>query len=487
MHEQEAVPMNDEAVQEESKDAVSKQEDEPLENGDPNADKPIWRWFVGVIALGFMSLCTGSVNLYPAMRADIMAGLGLNDTVANFMLTGGVLILYITLPTGIFMDRFGANLTLLISVIVTIVSYIVICIPGTYKIPGVFILFYLIMAFGSCSLFLVALQVVLARAPYKVKGFSVSIVSASLSLSFGLYLEIFKAGTKTLKCVGYNCVISGFQMVGTLVCCVVAVTAPIAYFAYRPFVESGQGEGGRSWKLLLDPKMYILLLGMLLTVFDGLLVVSAGDYLWRRYGKGYPQGAATWGTAFSVTNCVCTIVLSAILDVILNKLKASRSRWFAFFWLVMTLIPLANAIIFNSTDNEILFACFSSMMGIPFGFGLAHFPALVGEAFGKFFGFALGIVQIGSIISAASTMSIVAALNKTGTMGAFIFAACLHVVVGLLVLLVLGRKPSMPESSSSDVPNEETKVLAESNTSSSSVEVEEGPVSSDSSENAVVA
>ena len=456
--------------------------------GDPNADKPLWKWFLGVICLGFMSLCTGSVNLYPAFRTDIKQAFGINDTVANFMLTGGVLILYITLPTGVFMDKFGANLTLLVSTIVTIVSYIIL--PFTYKIPGVFILFYFLMAFGTCSLFMVALQIVLSRAPYKVKGFSVSIVSAALSLSFGLYLEVYKAGTKVLKCVAYNCVISGFQMVMILVCCVIAVTAPLAYFFYRNFEESGKQEGVKNWKLFCDPKMYILLFGMLMTVFDGLLIVSAGSYVWPLYGKGYPDGAGKWGTAFSVTNCICTIVLSAILDVILNKLNAPRHRWFAFFWLVMGLIPLANAIIFKSTDNEYLFAAFSSMMGIPFGFGLAHIPALTAEVFGNDnYGFAFGIVQIGSIISAASTLSIVAALNKNGIMGAFIVATCLHAIIGLLILFVL--KPAAPkeeESSSSDVPNEETKVASQSNTSSSiEVDDEEGSTSSESTENDVVA
>lgn len=453
--------------------------------GDPNADKPLWKWFLAVISLGFMSLCTGSVNLYPSMRTDIMAALGINDTVANFMLTFGVLILYITLPTGVFMDKFGANLTLLISVIMTIVSYIIL--PFTYKIPGLFIFLYFVMAFGSCSLFMVALQIVLSRAPWKVKGFSVSIVSAALSLSFGLYLEIYKAGTKTLKCVGFNCVISGFEMVEILVCCIVAVTAPLAYVFYRGFEESGKQESVRSWRLLLSPATYILLVGMLMTVFDGLLIVSAGDYVWRRYGRGYPEGAGKWGTAFSVTNCICTIVLSAILDVILNKLKAPRSRWFAFFWLVMGLIPLANAIIFKSTDNEILFACFASMMGIPFGFGLAHIPALTAEVFGNDnYGFAFGIVQIGSIISAASTMSIVAALNKNGTMAAFIVATCLHVIVGLLILFVLKPKKQEESSSSEDVANEETKVAPDSGTSSS-IEVDENSTSSESIENDVVA
>ena len=405
---------------------------------DPNADKPLWRWFVAVILLGVVSLTTGTPNLYPSQRDAITHDLGLSSGLATFMLTGGVMMLFITLPTGMFMDHFGANLTFFISIFLTIIPYIIL--PFCYKITGLFITLYFVMAFGNASLFIVALQIAMSRSPAKVKGLSTSICSGALSLSFGLFLEIYKAGAsgKTLKCIGDNCVISGIEMVMIAVCVMVIVCAPIAYLCYRDFEQGGNQPSVRSWKLLGNYKLYILLLTMFMAVYDGQLIISAGDLVWKRYGRSYPDGASKYGIAFSVTNCVFSIGLSALLDLVMNKTKSPRQRWFGIFWFAMGLVPLMIAILFKTTDNEILFAVFTSMMGIPFGFGMTHIPALTSDTFGNDkVGFAFGVVQIGSIIASASTMSIMNALEKTGTMMAFIVAALLHVICSGLVFFLL--------------------------------------------------
>ena len=415
--------------------------DQPLlasDEKDPNAEKPLWKWFVAVILLGVISLTTGTPNLYPSQRQAIMQDLGLSSGLATFMLTGGVMMLFITLVPGIFLDHFGANVTFLVSIFLTIIPYIIL--PFCYKVKGLFITLYFVMAFGSASLFLVALQVAMGRSPAQVKGLSTSIVSGALSLSFGLFLEIYKAGAsgKTLKCVGEHCVISGFEMVMIAVCVMVLVCSPIAFVFFRQFEQGGNQPSVRSWKLLADYKLYILLFTIMMAVFDGQLIISAGDLVWTRYGSSYPDGASKYGIAFSVTNCVFSIGLSAVLDVVMNKTGSPRQKWFAVFWFVMGVIPLVIAILFKTTDNEIVFAIFTSMMGIPFGFGMAHIPALTSDTFGNDkVGFAFGIVQIGSIVTAASTMSLMNALGKTGTMVAFLVAAFFHFVMAALVLFLL--------------------------------------------------
>jgi hypothetical protein len=86
-----------------------------------------------------------------------------------------------------------------------------------------------------------------------------------------------------------------------------------------------------------------------------------------------------------------------------------------------------------------------SSMGIPFGFGLTQIPALVSDAFGNDkYGFAFGIVQIRSIIAAASTMPIVQPLEQGGIMTCFIVAAASHVLVGILLLLFM--KPVLEQN-----------------------------------------
>ena len=86
--------------------------------------EPLWKWFVGIILLSFITLTTGSPNLYPSQIDHIQESLHISKGLATFMLTGGVMLMYITLPTGVFMDHFGTTITYFISIGITVVSYI---------------------------------------------------------------------------------------------------------------------------------------------------------------------------------------------------------------------------------------------------------------------------------------------------------------------------------------------------------------------------
>lgn len=400
-----------------------------------NEVQPIWKWVVAVIFLAMTSLTTGSVNLYPSQRDQIIEALHLSDSLATFMLTGGVMIMYITLPAGLFMDHFGGNLTLLFSSIITVISYVYL--SFFTKPTWLFVTFYLLMAFGSSSLFIVCLQLVLSRAPLKIKGASASIVGASLSLSFGLFLEIYKAGKTAFKCNEYDgsCVFSSFRLVGIVVISMVTVCAPIAYFFYRHFPSSGNQPSTRVWSLFCDFRLYIFLLLMLVTVFDGMIVLEGGDHIWKIYGKGYPSGASDWGIVFSVINCVMTIVLSALIDYLMHKFDVSRMKVFGSIFVCFAVVPFILGFLFKFTDNEKLFGCFFSTLGMLFGLGLTQIPTLVSDAFGNDkYGFAFGIVQFGSIFSSASAMPILLKFEENGILWTLFVFSGLHVILGSLII-----------------------------------------------------
>lgn len=406
---------------------------------------PLWKWFIAVILLSLISLTTGSPNLYPSQFDNIKQALDISSGVTTFMLTGGVLMMYFTLPTGIFMDHFGTTLTFWIAIGITVVSYFALMFCSS--ISWLFIVVYLLMAFGSSSLFIVNLEIVLSKTPQNIKGFSTSIVSASLSLSFGLFLEIFKLGKKEtiFKCRGYECVFSSFQVVALVIMVVVLIASPIAFYFFRQFKPPlHKANGNDTLKPKLNPfsifrqiRLYILFIAFLLTVFDGLLVVSGGSFIWKLYGKGYPDGASDWGIGFSVMNCIFTILLSALLDFLIHQFSFGRSKIFGIFWVLLSLIPILVGIIFKSSDNETLFGIFVSLMGIPFGFGLAQIPALVSDYFGdNLFGFGFGVVALSAIIPSVSTMPLVQIMNKNAAMFTFFGCASMHLIIGFSMMRV---------------------------------------------------
>jgi hypothetical protein len=292
------------------------------------------------------------------------------------------------------------------------------------------------MSFGSSSLFVTGMQLALARAPAAIKGISLSVVSAAMSLSFGALLELFKLGKKEMPCRGQGCVFSGFQLVSFVVSGILIVSVPGAFFFFRGFPEHVNVEKPKTnWSLLRNPILYLFLVNMFCGIFDGMMVLSAGDTVWNKYGKGYPAGASTWGTAFSFTNFASTILLSILIDWALNKWDDFRQRWFGFFWMGFGAKPITVSLLFHFTDDSVLFGIFMSAMGILFGFSLTQIPAMVSDAFGnEKYGTAFGIVQVGSIIAAASTMPVVDQLSTDGIMGMFILAAALHVLLGIITI-----------------------------------------------------
>jgi MFS family permease len=367
-----------------------------------------------------------------------------------FMVTGGVLLLYITLPAGLIMDKFGVTTTLFISVGVTAVSYIIMIFCKSQ--PWLFITLYLIGALGSASLFICCLQITLSRSPKDIKGVSCSIVSASLSLSFGLWMQIFNSGGKIFNCEE-NCTLEQFKTVAMFLSIIIIVCSFVAWFFYRKFPPRGENASHNEeskqipWHIMKDPKLYLLASLMLLTVFDGLTIISGGSRIWTIYG--FKDGQVTYSTAFSVTNCIATILISMLIDFLIAKYKFARVRVFSVCWSIFIIIHIIVAIVFGTAHNKVAFGIVSSMMGIPFGFGLTHVPTLTSDIFGdEVYGFAFGIVQFGSIISAAGTLPLISQLEKAGIIGVFVVQIILHIITSVL-LFFTKREEEMYEISPS--------------------------------------
>jgi MFS family permease len=409
-----------------------------------NKEQPIWKWFIAVFSLALVSISSGTPNIYPSFQKDIESMLNISSGTALFMLTGGVLLLYITLPAGIVMDKFGVTITHFIAVGITVLSYSIMIFCKS--IPGLFITLYLIGALGSASLFICCLQVALSRTPAKIKGISCSIVSASLSLSFGLWIQVFNSGGIIFNCTE-NCTLEQFKAVVIFMSIIIIVFSIIAWFFYRQFEPAGEGTSENKqneskptpWHILKSPKLYLLASLMLLTVFDGLTVISGGSKIWELYG--HPSGRITYGTAFSVTNCIATLLLSMLIDFLIEKYKFTRVRCFSVTWISFIIIHILVACVFSLSSSKTALGIVISMMGIPFGFGLTHVPTLTSDIFGNdVYGFAFGIVQIGSIISAASTMPIISQLEKGGIVGVFVIQILLHIITGLLLFFTKHKR-----------------------------------------------
>jgi hypothetical protein len=260
----------------------------------------------------------------------------------------------------------------------------------------------------------------------------------SLSFSLAFSLEIFKVGSQNSN------VLSGIQILGWVISPIVLVFSVISWFLLRVYPQAGVQPIAGNCKMFSDLRIYVFVISMWLTVFDGMLVVSGGPFIWEKYGEGFENAAAKWGTWFSVTNSVSAFVFSGIMDFLLVKIEwFTRNFLFGLLSFGFAVILATIAIVFRVTDNEMIFGVFMSALGVPFGVGLAQVPTLVGEVFGTDnYGFAFGIAQVGSLVAAGSTMPIVKGLEKGGITGAFGVAAGFHVVIGMCMIGLrrLGRK-----------------------------------------------
>ena len=403
------------------------------------------RWYIGVICLAIATLFSGSPNLYPTFFDDMKSTLKISDGVTTLMLTGGVMLMYFTLPAGLFMDKYGATLTIFISAGITIVGYIVLIFWT--KSSTAFIIFFLFMAFGSSTFFIAALQIVLAKSSYSNRGVSASIVSGSLSLSFGLCMQIYSHIRIGKEPSNDPCnIFWGTRSVGIFVIGFFALFLPIGYFLTRPFhqesIELASKETSNTHRnkvILTSFPLYILIITNFITVFDGMFVLSGGSTIWTYYGYG--NGAEKYSICFSVTNCSCSILLSMLLDYLIVHFKITRARGFSIFWLIFGIIPILVGIVFTTSKSHIGLAIVLSMLGIPFGFGLTHLPALTSEIYGADkYGFAYGIVQIGAIAASTSALPIIRSLSKRALTIVFFVFTGFHIFISIIFFFFMKNK-----------------------------------------------
>lgn len=395
------------------------------------------KWTLAIVFLSMISLCVGSINIWPSLSSDLIKTIdGMNDKISTLTFSAGVMIMFFTLPAGIFLDKFGTGITWIIANILHIVPYY--ALPYVRKSTPLFIFLFIIMSFGSSSIFVTILQTVLARSPPTVKGLCTSIVSGSVTMAFGLWLQMFLVGGKVFNCTG-DCIVEKLKFICIANPSIVCVASPIAYYLFNQFKPKQSNTDGNSLigstahkltykDIFKNPKLYFLIALILVCVFDGLCVISGGDIIWNKYGNGYPGAAQKYGIVFSAVNFVCTILLSILVDTIVSKSDKPRRRWFSLFWIIFAIIPLLVGLVFKYTNIEIVFVICISMMGIPFGFGLAQIPALVSEIFGNNnYGLAFGIVQIGSVASSISAMPLIQIMNNQAIISMFFVLAVLHV------------------------------------------------------------
>ena len=397
-------------------------------------------WGLSVLFLSMLSLMTGFVNIFPAIEDSFCQAFNFEDEKGKLLIRITITILFITLPTGIFMDKFGSDLTLVIAIIITILS-ITSCIFFYYN-KVIFSISFVLISFGSCSIFISLLEITLSRSPKTIQGISTSFVCASLSLSYGVLLEIFKLGTKMFKFRDdIEKTINGFKTVGTFDCIVLFVAGPLSYFLYHKFPKrekeislDEQESKSDLIKLIFNPRYFLILICMYNITTDGIIVLVSGHTIWKSYGKyGYRESAAKWGLFFSIFNCVFTITLSFLTDIIIKKFKYKRELIFSYIWGFLGTIPIATSIIFKMTDNETLFGIFMSLLGIPFGFGLCQIPPILFSTFGsKYYGLLFGIIQISPIISTFTTGYIIGFLGNNGKTIFILSFGFMHILFAFL-------------------------------------------------------
>ena len=400
-------------------------------------EPPMWKWVVTIISLSVVSICVGTPNIYATFEEQIRDLIGVSDNLCIFMITAGTFIMYLTLPAGLFIDKFGSHLTFTISVLLTLASYI--GMAFSENISWLFIVLYLLGAFGSTSTFLCCQQIVLGRSPPSISTISVSMTGAALSLSAGIWIQVFYHGEDLFPCQG-NCTIVQLRTVILFLSILLALSSVIAFFFYRQFRETKQStyyesSGQISYcDAIMNPKLYLLMVTIFLCVFDGLTILNGGPKIWEYYG--YKDGQITYITLFSIINSITTMVLSVVIDLLIHKFSFSRIRIFSCLWLIFISIHIFILVLFNFSHSKLAFGIATSLMGIPFGVGLANIPAITFEIFGySNYGFAFGIVQVGSLIAAAITMPIESHLSKIGISIILIVQIILHILTSILIFI----------------------------------------------------
>ena len=148
------------------------------------------RW-VSLSAGIFLMLSSGTIYLVPVYSADLKQALWFDQSQINFVTTATSIGAWVSLPAGIFLDRFGFRLSALVGAVLLFSGYMLLSLAASGALPTrssvVVALFTFIAGQGVGFTYMVGLKSNASNFPPELRGRAVGVLVTFFGLSSGVF------------------------------------------------------------------------------------------------------------------------------------------------------------------------------------------------------------------------------------------------------------------------------------------------------------
>jgi MFS family permease len=148
------------------------------------------RW-VSLEAGIWLMLISGSIYLVPVYSADLKQALGFDQTQINLVTTATSVGAWVSLPAGLFLDRFGFRLSALVGAVLLFAGYMLLSLAASGALPtrsaGVVALFTFIAGQGVGFTYMTSLKANASNFPPALRGRAVGVLVTFFGLSSGVF------------------------------------------------------------------------------------------------------------------------------------------------------------------------------------------------------------------------------------------------------------------------------------------------------------
>lgn len=148
------------------------------------------RW-VSLSAGIWLMLISGTIYLVPVYSADLKQALGFDQSEINFVTTATSVGAWVSLPAGIFLDKFGFRLSALVGAVLLFSGYMLLSLAASGALPTrssvVVALFTFIAGQGVGFTYMVGLKSNASNFPPELRGRAVGVLVTFFGLSSGVF------------------------------------------------------------------------------------------------------------------------------------------------------------------------------------------------------------------------------------------------------------------------------------------------------------
>eukprot|EP01119_Soliformovum_irregulare_P021978 TRINITY_DN7416_c0_g1_i1.p1 TRINITY_DN7416_c0_g1~~TRINITY_DN7416_c0_g1_i1.p1 ORF type:complete len:460 (+),score=59.44 TRINITY_DN7416_c0_g1_i1:117-1382(+) len=386
-----------------------------------------------------------------------------NQVASDMQLTGpqlqlvagmGLLGMYLTIPAGIALDKFGPAKTALVCSIMSILGFLTASfVPSGPYMWILLVICIMLISFGSGGVFLCTLGTTITMSATG-GGLGVAATSASMSLSLAFTVWITSRFEILSKCNGDQCWRDDFRFLAILQAVIQIPGVLLLFLLHRQKYRTlhfstaitQMEPAKKSWTLIQSLQVFkeitfwCLMIAYFIGIGSAVVILTQLQDMWNHMDLNHAM--TSWPKniliAFSFGNAVGNALCGVLSNHTHRKGIMSHTTLVAIVLFTSTLAFAAIFLLYHYAGSLIATGILLASVGLYFGCYLVLFPLIVGDRYGpENFGKVFAYVSLSSSAASFVIPQLLTVIRRydaifLGTTSLLFLSACLMVLLNLI-------------------------------------------------------